>query len=546
MSILLLFLFLIITAVVATAVAAQSVGEVSDEGHVIGAKGGTELMNDMLIEHLPSYFHDRFHIIKSRVREVSTNKTNILWLHDLPNDVESQHLKDPNSRSRFSKIIFVSEWQRQQYQQYFGIPFEQSVVLKNSIIPLPMQPKTKDGTIRLIYHTTPHRGLEILIPTFLQLYEKYGNKISLDVYSSFKIYGWDERDEPYQILFDTCQQHPGCTYHGTVSNEQVRKALLNSHIFAFPSIWQETSCIAAIEALSAGCEIVTSNLGALPETLNGFGTIYPYNADKIQHQQIFAQHLDQAIQNFWDPIMIKKRKMQQLYVARTFDWGFFGFRGRVDEWMQVLASLQNDLIDQRNILKRSSFESDTKYVQGLITAGKMSEVNGNTKKALQLYGMAFELEPQNAHVLVPLGNLCLMYGDPAERPDLSVQGANFLRFALSSNTVTPKLDINSDIFYEMAARVGYFHSSRYEDKLSFQWFDKALTSDYPREDCWEIHRAGSVPHIPRSAKEEKYNLETYHKRMDSLLKRDDLICSNTIFANAFPLAYYDINFKEEL
>lgn len=521
-------------------------GDITGDGTVKDARGGTELMSEMLMDRLPSFFNDRFHIIKTRVRDVATDRKNVLWVHDLPEDGETQHLRDPASRQMFDKIIFVSEWQRQAYMEYFDAPFENGVVLRNAIVPLPVQPKDR-GQIRLIYHTTPHRGLDILIYAFLQLYQKYGDAIILDVYSSFNIYGWGHRDPPFEHLFETCRQHPGCHYHGAVSNNEVREALLKSHIFAYPSTWAETSCIAAIEALSAGCEIVTSNLGALPETLNGFGTMYQYTSDKDDHLKIFTQKLDGAIASFWDPALVKKRKMQQIYAANAYDWGFFGFKGRIDEWTQVLASLDNDLVSSSVIPTRSSFETQAKFVQGLITAGRMSEVKRNPPRAMQLYERAFELEPHNSHVLVALGNLCLLYGDSVQMPGVSEQGVRHLEFVLSSDTVRPLLSFDSDVFFEMAVRIGFYRSSRYQDALAFHWFDKAFESSYPREDCWELGRAGSVPHIPRSEAEEKQNIASFHERVDAMMERDDLMCGNTnAFANAFPLAYYDINFKEEL
>ena len=49
----------------------------------------------------------------------------------------------------------------------------------------------------------PNQSAIDIIADCLQEY----NNIELDVYSSFKIYGWEERDEQYKEVFDFCKQH---------------------------------------------------------------------------------------------------------------------------------------------------------------------------------------------------------------------------------------------------------------------------------------------------------------------------------------------------
>ena len=65
---------------------------------------------------------------------------------------------------------------------------------------------------------------------------------------------------------------------------QESELLKEMHIYAFPSIWVETSCISAIEAMGAGCEIVTTNLGALYETCTPFGKLVGFdrNLDNLE------------------------------------------------------------------------------------------------------------------------------------------------------------------------------------------------------------------------------------------------------------------------
>ena len=298
------------------------------------ARGGTELMQERL-SRIDQTLLDKFQIIPSRVRDLDPDKKKILWLHDLPQDPESAHTADPESRARFDKIVAVSNWQMQIYNAVNGVPYSDCVVIRNAIEPIEITQKQFDGTIRLIYHTTPHRGLEILIPVFEKLCEMHDD-IHLDVYSSFNIYGWSIRDIPYEVLFDRCRNHPKITYHGAVSNEEVRKALVDSHIFAYPSIWAETSCLAAIEAMSAQNIVVCPNYAALPETCSNFAMMYQWNEDNNAHAVQFAHTLNNAINTVREQHEGYKSyiKFQKQY----FDY-FYNWNNRKREWETLLNGL---------------------------------------------------------------------------------------------------------------------------------------------------------------------------------------------------------------
>ena len=302
------------------------------------ARGGTELMQERLHKSIPEQLLNKFQIIPSRVRDLDPDKKKILWLHDLPHDPESEHLKDPELRKRFSKIVAVSDWQMQMYNIISGVPYAESFVIKNAIDPIPVEKKEYNGTVNLIYHTTPHRGLEILIPVFEELSRIHDN-IHLDVYSSFSIYGWEERDKQYQQLFDRCRNHPKITYHGAVPNEEIRQALVKSHIFAYPSIWPETSCLAAIEAMSAMNLVVCPNFAALAETCSNFAMMYQFNENKNLHAVQFAHTLDIAIKT-----VIQNRGTTYPYLdfqKQYFDY-FYSWEKRKGEWLALLNSLDND------------------------------------------------------------------------------------------------------------------------------------------------------------------------------------------------------------
>ena len=299
------------------------------------AMGGTELMKYALYDKLPNELLDKFQIIPSRFRGLEEGKKPIYWVHDLALDPEMEHLKN-KGWERFDGIVCVSHWQRQQIENYLGVPASKMHVLQNAIEPIPEHEKPDPKEcVNIIYHTTPHRGLDLLYPV-MEWIEKQFPDINwhLDVYSSFGIYGWEERDKPYQELFQKIKDHPKMTYHGFVPNEEVHKALQKAHIFALPSIWPETSCIALIEAMSAGCICVHSSLAALPETAANWTLMYDYTEIPNDHCTRHALTLADAIRLVDEPNMLERLKMQKAYIDGYYSWDV-----REKQWEVYLTSL---------------------------------------------------------------------------------------------------------------------------------------------------------------------------------------------------------------
>lgn len=297
------------------------------------AMGGTELMALKMIEHIPSELLKNYHIIHSRVRgEIGDNA--ILVLHDLPGDPEFEHLKS-GGYNKFKKLVFVSNWQMQQFIAYYGIPWHKCCVIQNAIEPIQDVSFEKPlEKIRIIYHTTPHRGLDILVNSFIKL-ANYDPNIILDVYSSYKIYGWEERDQQFAELFNLCKDHPQINYHGTVSNDKVREALKHAHIFAYPSKWPETSCISLIEAMSAGLLCVHSNLACLPETSSNWTNMYQFQQTDRDHANVFIYELDKAITMVRNNATINRQYNQKQYTDMFYNWNL-----RSLQWQAFLIEQQ--------------------------------------------------------------------------------------------------------------------------------------------------------------------------------------------------------------
>lgn len=322
------------------------------------AAGGTELMRNLLEKTIDPTLLDEFQIFMSRPRDIDYTKIRIFQAHDLPEDPESNKFRDQLFLNDFHKLVFISNWQYQRYQLVHGVPYDKkSIVLETGIEPAPedvLSFKNNDK-IRITYTSTPKRGLRILIPVFKFLAEKHP-EIHLDVFSSFKIYGWDEEDNKpeYQSMYEEIRNHPQMTYHGFVPNDDLKSYLNTAHIFAYPCIHLETSCRAMLEAMSAGLICVHPNFGALPETSGSLNVMYQGNfRDEHQHANIFCAHLDAAISIIKNNTAENIARFNKLFVDSRF-----GIQRISKQWEHMLNDL---LIQYPNVESRAKPQNTTLY-----------------------------------------------------------------------------------------------------------------------------------------------------------------------------------------
>ena len=312
----------------------------SDKSRPVSFKdsfGGSENQLRLLLKHLPDESFKDINLILNNANYdlLEKDKINVLWMHHFVNQKEAKNLGSKDFINKLDWIVYNSNWNLDQHIKYFHVPKNKSVVIKNAIEKINFVEKPKDK-ISLIYHTTPWRGLKILLKVFKNLNLE---NVELNICSSTKIYGKkfdDKFGTKYNNIFKECEMMDNVNYLGFLENKKVIKLLKKTHIYAYPSIWVETSCISAIESMAAGCEIVTTNLGALYETCSPFGTFVGFDRNFTNLEKKYSEVLYSSIKNYWSDSNQKKLKLQSDTINMLYSWDL-----RSIEWKKFLDVARN-------------------------------------------------------------------------------------------------------------------------------------------------------------------------------------------------------------
>jgi glycosyltransferase involved in cell wall biosynthesis len=297
--------------------------------------GGSELMYYTVDKLLKPDWSKKVNLILSFCDHnlIDPSRKNVVWQQLNTNEETVFAMSDPSFVDKVDMFVWVSNWQYEKFLKEYKVPAYKSTIIKNASQPCQWIPR-EQGKIKLVYTSTPWRGLDILVKAFKLLNR---TDVELDVFSSTTIYGpkFEEQTKgQFDWLWDECRNTPGINYHGYAPNEIVRDTVKKAHIFAYPNTFEETSCISAIEALIAGCKVVTTTHGALPETCSEWATYVPYGPNRDILATRFAYALNNAINNYWTPNMQEVLRRQN-----EFYNGFYSWNTRIVEWQGLIDRL---------------------------------------------------------------------------------------------------------------------------------------------------------------------------------------------------------------
>ncbi len=137
-------------------------------------------------------------------------------------------------------------------------------------------------------------------------------------------------------LYQRCRSTPGVEYVGSLPQPALAAEMRSVTMLAYPNIFAETSCIAVMEAMAAGCHVVTSALGALPETTAGFGRLVRIEPDRPSYLRGFVDAVIEGLQEHrsGNGEVEKRLRRQMDYMHQHATW-----EQRAREWFQWLESL---------------------------------------------------------------------------------------------------------------------------------------------------------------------------------------------------------------
>ena len=309
-------------------------------------------------------------VINTEIANYKLNNKNlksIMWMH---HDININFIKDTfetiHNLNLIDNYIFVSKWQRNRFIQKYKLSHSLCNVIQNGVHdnlpifnnPIDLNLKKKE----IVYISAPYRGLIVAFHLFKEI-KKYIPDIKFKIFSCFnrdfnnifskEIFNpytkdnfdkllTNEHNIYYKSLFEQLVDDNNVEFYGSVPQNILFEHLKTAMVMFYPNTYPETCCTSILECMAHKCNVITSDLGALSETSNGFANIFNplinnildeeyhiFNAIKnpIQYDQVndnykkkFIEYTVNIVNNYHKNYNIQHLEEQYSYVKNNCKW----------------------------------------------------------------------------------------------------------------------------------------------------------------------------------------------------------------------------------
>jgi glycogen synthase len=202
----------------------------------------------------------------------------------------------------FRGLIALSAWHRRHLLSAFPMPEQFIRVIGNAIVPIPELLTTPKIPLRFIYSSSPDRGLERLVQCIERL--ALTMPVSLSVFANEELIDGRTR---------ALMQRAPSRYlvRPRVTKEELHKAYAESDYWLYPTHFQETSCLCAVEAQYYQCVCITTALAALADTVADRGVA-------LKHKAEDPELIDEVVTKI--EFLEKHPAIKQLYREKAHEW----------------------------------------------------------------------------------------------------------------------------------------------------------------------------------------------------------------------------------
>jgi len=249
-------------------------------------------------------------------------KLRFLWTGDAYDQPTNIGIGDKRIAEQIDLLLCVSNWQLKTLCEESGFPKEKAWVLRNGVsLPL-FQGNEIRVRKRLVYSSTPYRGLVHLLDLFPRILERHPDA-ELHIFSGYSVYAGAEKYpehimRDFEAMVQSFQRIPNVYLRGNIRQKDLAREFMSASILAYPNTFAETSCISAMEAQAGGCVVVSTKKAGLIETVGDRGVLIDGEPGQASYNEAFVNAVDRLLSD--DTHFYELSKKAKAWALKECDW----------------------------------------------------------------------------------------------------------------------------------------------------------------------------------------------------------------------------------